>query len=63
MPGAARTPGARLTRQHNDANVLALGERLIGIETARDALHTFLETPFDGGRHVRRVEKIDSGAA
>jgi len=54
---------ARLARQHNDANVLALGERLIGIETARDALRAFLETPFEGGRHSRRVEKIDSGAA
>ena len=53
---------ARLSRQHNNANVLALGERLIGIETARDALRTFLETPFDGGRHTARVDKIDSGA-
>jgi len=52
---------ARLARQHNDANVLALGERLIGVEVARDALRTFLETPFEGGRHARRVEKIDSG--
>ncbi len=53
---------ARLSRQHNDANVLALGGRLIGVETARDALHAFLETPFDGGRHAARVDKIDSGA-
>lgn len=53
---------ARLSRQHNNANVLALGGRLIGVETARDALRTFLETPFDGGRHVARVDKIDSGA-
>ena len=53
---------ARLARLHNDANVLALGERLIGIEAARDALRTFLETPFEGGRHARRVEKIDRGA-
>lgn len=52
---------ARLSREHNDANVLALGERLIGVEVARDALRTFLETPFEGGRHTRRVEKIDSG--
>ncbi len=54
---------ARLSRQHNNANVLALGERLIGIETARDALRTFLETPFDGGRHEARVDKIDRGAS
>lgn len=52
---------ARLSRQHNNANVLALGERLIGVETARDALRTFFETPFDGGRHTARVDKIDSG--
>ncbi|MCY3829863.1 MAG: ribose 5-phosphate isomerase B [Rhodospirillaceae bacterium] len=53
---------ARLSRQHNNANVLALGGRLIGVETARDALHAFLDTPFDGGRHAARVDKIDSGA-
>ena len=53
---------ARLSRQHNDANVLALGGRLIGVETARDALRIFLETPFDGGRHAARVDKIDSAA-
>lgn len=53
---------ARLSRQHNNANVLALGARLIGVETARDALRAFLETPFDGGRHTARVDKIDSGA-
>jgi len=49
---------ARLARAHNDANVLALGERIIGIETALDCLNEFLETPFEGGRHARRVEKI-----
>lgn len=49
---------ARLARQHNDANVLALGGRLIGIETAKDCLTTFLTTPFDGGRHVARVVKL-----
>ncbi len=54
---------ARLARLHNDANVLALGERLIGVEAARDALRAFLETSFEGGRHARRVEKIDRGAA
>ncbi|WP_119458313.1 ribose 5-phosphate isomerase B [Rhodospirillaceae bacterium SYSU D60014] len=49
---------ARLARQHNDANVLALGARLIGTEVAKDCLKVFLETPFDGGRHLRRVEKL-----
>lgn len=49
---------ARLARQHNDANVLALGARLIGTEVAKDCLKVFLETPFDGGRHRGRVEKL-----
>ena len=49
---------ARLARQHNDANVLALGERLTGIETAKDCLENFLETPFEGGRHQRRIDKM-----
>ncbi|WP_020398822.1 ribose 5-phosphate isomerase B [Kordiimonas gwangyangensis] len=49
---------ARLSRQHNDANVLALGARLIGIETAKDCLDNFLNTPFEGGRHQRRVDKL-----
>lgn len=51
---------ARLARQHNDANVLALGARLIGIETARDCLDEFLKTEFEGGRHQRRVDKLGS---
>jgi ribose 5-phosphate isomerase B len=51
--------GARLARQHNDANVLVLGARLIGPETAKDCLKIFLSTPFDGGeRHRRRVAKL-----
>jgi ribose 5-phosphate isomerase B len=50
---------ARLARQHNDANVLALGARLIGDETAKDCLRVFLDTAFDGGdRHSRRVAKM-----
>lgn len=49
---------ARLSRQHNDANVLALGARLIGVDTAKDCLKTFLETAFEGGRHARRVAKL-----
>ena len=52
------TVSARLSRQHNDANVLALGARLIGIEVAKDCLRTFLSTDFEGGRHQRRVEKL-----
>ncbi len=53
---------ARLCREHNDANVLALGARLIGVETARDCLKAFLETPFAAGRHARRVEKLGQPA-
>lgn len=49
---------ARLARQHNDANMIALGARLIGAETARDALAAFLETPFEGGRHAARTAKL-----
>jgi ribose 5-phosphate isomerase B len=49
---------ARLARQHNDCNVLALGARLIGIETAKDCVEQFLATPFAGGRHQRRVDKL-----
>lgn len=49
---------ARLARQHNDANVLVLGARLIGIETAKDCLDAFLNTDFEGGRHQRRVDKL-----
>ena len=51
---------ARLAREHNDANVLTLGARLIGLEVARDCLLTFLNTPFAGGRHARRVAKMSS---
>jgi ribose 5-phosphate isomerase B len=49
---------ARLSRQHNDANVLALGARIIGVETALECVTEFLETDFEGGRHQRRVDKI-----
>jgi ribose 5-phosphate isomerase B len=49
---------ARLTRAHNDANVVAFGARLIGTEVALDALRTFLATPYEGGRHDRRVAKL-----
>lgn len=49
---------ARLARDHNDANVLALGSRIVGSEVARACVTAFLETPFGGGRHARRVEKL-----
>lgn len=49
---------ARLARAHNDANMLALGQRIVGSEVARDLVRVWLDTPFDGGRHQRRVEKI-----
>lgn len=49
---------ARLTRQHNDANVVCFGERLVGSEIARDAMKVFLETEFEGGRHAKRVDKL-----
>lgn len=50
---------ARLTRQHNNANILALGARMTGIEVAKDTVKTFLETEFEGGRHERRVCQIE----
>jgi len=50
---------ARLSRQHNDANILALGARIVGVEVAKDCLSEFLKTPFEGGRHQKRIEKLD----
>ena len=50
---------ARLAREHNDANVLSLGERMMTIEQALEIVDVFLSTPFEGGRHVRRIEMID----
>jgi ribose 5-phosphate isomerase B len=49
---------ARLSRQHNDANVIAMGGRILGIELAKDCLDVFLKTEFEGGRHARRVAKM-----
>jgi ribose 5-phosphate isomerase B len=51
---------ARLARQHNDANVLTVGERVMGWECVVDVAKTFLTTSFEGGRHGRRVDKIHS---
>ena len=55
------TTMARLTREHNCANVLCLGERLTGTEVALDIVRTFLETEFEGGRHVNRISKLSEG--
>ena len=52
--------GARMCREHNNANVIAFGGRMIGIETARDCLNIFLNTEFEGGRHERRVDKLSN---
>lgn len=49
---------ARLTRAHNDANVLVMPGRFISHESASNIVNTFLTTPFEGGRHQRRVDKI-----
>jgi ribose 5-phosphate isomerase B len=49
---------AHLSRQHNDANVLALGARILAEETALKIVHTWLRTSFEGGRHQRRVDKV-----
>ena len=50
---------AEMCRRHNDANVMALGERVVGDGVALDMVETFLATAFEGGRHERRVGKID----
>jgi ribose 5-phosphate isomerase B len=50
---------ARLARQHNDANVLSLGERMIPEDQLEPIVRTWFETPFDGGRHERRIRMID----
>lgn len=49
---------AKASREHNDANVLALGERVIGVELAKMIVDIWISTEFQGGRHGRRVEKI-----
>ena len=51
---------ARLSREHNDANVIAMGARLVGIEIAKDCLDVFLKTEFGGDRHQRRVDKLSA---
>ena len=51
---------ARLGRSHNDANVLSLGERMISPEEALEIVDVWLSTPFEGGRHARRIAQIDA---
>ncbi|OLZ10668.1 ribose 5-phosphate isomerase B [Sulfobacillus thermosulfidooxidans] len=50
---------ARLARQHNDANVLTMGARFVAPELAEEILSVWLDTPYEGGRHARRLEKIE----
>ena len=63
VPGARAAlcydrPSARNSREHNDANVLSLGAKMISSEAAREIVALWLETPFAGGRHQRRIDKI-----
>lgn len=51
---------ARLGRQHNDANMISLGQRMMALEAALDIVRIWLETPFEGGRHVRRIQLLDA---
>ncbi len=50
---------ARLAREHNDANMISIGERLVSSELAEEMVDVWLETPFEGGRHVRRIMMLD----
>ena len=54
---------AQLGRQHNNANVLSLGQRMMSLETALQIVQIWLETPFEGGRHQRRIDLIDTTSA
>ena len=51
---------ARLSREHNDANAISLGERMVSLELALRMIDLWLETPFEGGRHVRRIQGNDA---
>ena len=51
---------AELGRRHNNANVLSIGERMVSEELAIQILEMWLNTPFDGGRHQRRIDEIDA---
>jgi ribose 5-phosphate isomerase B len=50
---------SRCSREHNDANILIIGGRIVGKELAKEIVKVWLETPFAGGRHKRRLEKIE----
>ncbi len=50
---------AEMGRRHNDANAISIGQRMVTLETALDIVATWLDTPFDGGRHARRIAQID----
>ena len=52
---------ARLSRLHNNANVLALGARITGLAVALDCIDAFMATEFEGGRHVERIKKLNAG--
>jgi ribose 5-phosphate isomerase B len=54
---------AIMSRRHNNANILVMGGRIIGTELAKEIVRAWLETPFEGGRHQRRIEKIDTLSA
>jgi ribose 5-phosphate isomerase B len=56
------TLSAEMARRHNDANVLSLGERMIYEDQLEAIVATWLETPFDGGRHERRIQKIEANS-
>ena len=51
---------ARLARQHNDANIISLGQRMLSEEEAMDIVRAWLETDFEGGRHLRRIQLLDT---
>ena len=50
---------ARLGRQHNDANMISLGQRMMSLEDALEIVQVWLDTPFEGGRHIRRIQLLD----
>lgn len=54
------TFSARMSRRHNNANILALGGKITGVSIAEEIVETFLSESFDGGRHQRRIDKIDN---
>ena len=50
---------AEMGRRHNNANIISIGQRMVTLEAALDIVATWLDTPFDGGRHARRIAQID----